>query len=314
MIDENDPLFSRGGTNETRSSGRKLLLLLLLFLIAAVGGFLLFLGEIEDKEPPPTVEVPDPPIVSSEEIKSPPDEPGGLEIAHQDKLIYERLTPASATVSSEDSLDEVVMGLVAEEPLADFSAANSSKDSTKPAAPSASAEDSPEPTILSDSVEDSVEPTDTSIETETSEMETNGLEEKAELTILPDFVKDSVRLAVTSNEPETKETEASESKGEAEPEPELSVTPSLELNGSGDYVVQLAAFSINADANAALEQTALKFSDAVGGNMLLVQRVDLGDRGIWYRLRVGYFATPDEAEEVCAEFQSLGQDCLVTTR
>lgn len=309
MVRKNNSLpFSRDRrTGRKRSSGRKFLLLLLLF--AAVGGFFLFFTETEDEKPPPVAEIAAPPIIASEEFKSPPDEPGGLEIAHQDKLIYERLTPEGAAVSSEDTLNEVMMGLVAEEPLADFSTANSGEDSARPATPSVSAEDSSQSVTLPDFVKDFFESSP-----------------------LPDLIEDTFEPATASTEPEASESgaddpEASEPKTSepeestpeegAEPEPEPSATPSPdspELKSSGDYVVQLGAFTSDTAANAALKRTALQFSDAAGVDMLFVQRADLGDRGVWYRLRVGYFATRDEAEEVCAGFQSLGQDCLATTR
>ena len=265
MYENNSQTLPRGKPRRVRSRKRKFLLILFLFLVAATGGFFLFLKETEDEKAPPVVEVPDPPIVASEEIKSPPEEPGGLEIAHQDKLIYERLTPTDVTVSNEDALDEVMMGLVAEDPLADFSVSGPGEDFTEPAT-------SP------DSAVDSVEPTTASIESEEGEPEESAPEE------------------------------------EVDPTPEPSATPLPESDGLGDYVVQLASFARSADAEATLARMTSKFSDVVGTNTLFIKETDLGDRGIWHRLRVGYFTVHSEAAEVCAKFQSRGQDCLVTAR
>ncbi|MCY4039272.1 MAG: SPOR domain-containing protein [Hyphomicrobiales bacterium] len=301
MIYEKDSLpLPMGRPRRKRLRRRRLLLTLFLFLIVVVGGFFLFFRDTGDEKVPLIAEAPEPPIVASEEIKSPPEEPGGLEIAHQDKLIYERLTPADVTVSDEDGLNEVMMGLVAEDPLANFSASDSDGEPAKlaispdaggesiepSAAPAAApaAEDSPEPATPSDSAGESVEPSIASIESEESEPEESAPEQ------------------------------------EVEPAPEPSATPLPESNyssdsvDSGDYVVQLAAFSRNADAEAVLAQIASKFSDIVGSSALFVQEADLDDRGIWHRLRVGYFVERGEAVEVCVQFQLRGQDCLVTTR
>lgn len=279
MMDENNSLpFPEGEASGKHSRKRWFLPVLFLFLVVTAGGFFLFFTGTEDEKAPPVVEAPNPPIVTSEEIKSPPDEPGGLEIAHQDKLIYDRLTPADVSVSNEDALDEVMMGLIAEDPLADFSTSKSDGDPTELATSSDSTADSPEPTASPDSAENSSEPANVSIESE------EGVPKES----LPE------------------ET--------AEPASESPVTTLPESNSAGGYVVQLAAFTRSADADVALARITSKFSDVADTNTFFIQEADLGDRGIWHRLRVGYFAALGEAAEICAKFQSRGQDCLVSAR
>lgn len=253
---------SKNEANNSRSLWLRVLLILFLLLIMATGGLFLISMEdtMKDEKAAAVVEILDPPIVASEEIKTPPEEPGGLEIEHQDKLIYERLTPAGVSVSNEDALDEVMMGLAAEEPLADFSAPDSTDE---PA----------ESVVNSDSAEDSIESVSTSAESEES---------------------------------------MSEEKIDPSPVPAAPATP--ESDDSGDYVVQLASFPNSADANVALARVTSTFFDIIGTNTLFVQEANLDDRGVWHRLRVGYFATRAEATETCAAFQSREQDCLVTPR
>ena len=254
---------SKNEANNSRSLWLRVLLILFLLLIMAAGGlFLISMEDImKDENAAAVVEIPDPPIVSSEEIKTPPEEPGGLEIEHQDKLIYKRLTPAGVSVSNEGALDEVMMGLAAEEPLADFSAPDSADEPT-------------ELVVNSDSAEASVELVTTSAESEES---------------------------------------ISEEKIDPAPVPAApAATP--ESDNSGDYVVQLASFPNSADANVALARVTSTFFDIIGTNTLFVQEANLDDRGVWHRLRVGYFATRAEATETCAAFQSREQDCLVTPR
>ena len=257
---------SKNEASNSRSLWLRVLLILFLLLIMAAGGlFLISMEDImRDEKAAAVAEIPDPPIVASEEIKTPPEEPGGLEIEHQDKLIYERLTPAGVGVSNEDALDEVMMGLAAEEPLADFSAPDSTDESA-------------ESVVNSDSAEDSIESVSTS-----AELEESMPEEKNDPAPVP---------AASAAAPATPESD-----------------------NSGDYVVQLASFPNSADANVALARVTSTFFDIIGTNTLFVQEANLGDRGVWHRLRVGYFATRAEAAETCAAFQSREQDCLVTPR
>ena len=44
------------------------------------------------------------------------------------------------------------------------------------------------------------------------------------------------------------------------------------------------------------------------------QRADLGERGIYYRLRINGFASREAANEYCQTLQSRGQACLVARR
>jgi cell division protein FtsN len=43
-----------------------------------------------------------------------------------------------------------------------------------------------------------------------------------------------------------------------------------------------------------------------------IQRADLGDRGIYYRVRVGPWAERGQALQVCEALQAAGGDCYVT--
>ena len=47
----------------------------------------------------------------------------------------------------------------------------------------------------------------------------------------------------------------------------------------------------------------------------MVQKVDLGAKGIWYRLRIGPIADKTTATKLCTQLKSRGhQDCLVLAR
>ena len=80
---------------------------------------------------------------------------------------------------------------------------------------------------------------------------------------------------------------------------------------AGDYFVQLA--SVKSDQSARKEWTRLKnaHSGLFDDLALDVQRADLGDRGIFYRIRVGPFPNRATAQDMCAQIKAAKLGCLV---
>jgi len=83
--------------------------------------------------------------------------------------------------------------------------------------------------------------------------------------------------------------------------------------GSGGYVVQVASTRESADAQRLWSKLEKDFSDVLGGSMFAdIKRADLGDKGIYYRLRVAGLADKDAANKLCSRFKARGQACFVT--
>ncbi len=80
---------------------------------------------------------------------------------------------------------------------------------------------------------------------------------------------------------------------------------------AGDYFVQLA--SVRSDEGARQEWARLrKAHPALLDDLALaVQRADLGDRGIYYRIRTGPFPNRATAQDMCAQIKAAKLDCLV---
>ncbi len=80
---------------------------------------------------------------------------------------------------------------------------------------------------------------------------------------------------------------------------------------AGDYFVQLA--SVKSDQSARKEWLRLQKAHAglFGDLALDVQRADLGDRGIFYRIRTGPFPNRATAQDMCAQIKATELDCLV---
>lgn len=79
----------------------------------------------------------------------------------------------------------------------------------------------------------------------------------------------------------------------------------------GQYRVQLAAFRSPRDAEAAWKIVQPRHSDALGSLGAVVVEVDLGARGVFYRLQVGPLPDQIAARQLCRTLQERGQSCLV---
>lgn len=80
---------------------------------------------------------------------------------------------------------------------------------------------------------------------------------------------------------------------------------------SGTHVVQVGAFRSNDEAMAQWGRIQNNLGDYLDGKSPDVERADLGDRGVYHRLRIGPFSSADDAKTYCAGLKERGQDCLI---
>lgn len=78
----------------------------------------------------------------------------------------------------------------------------------------------------------------------------------------------------------------------------------------GAYVLQIGAYKSQADADTAWKSFKAKHPMA-GGYSEDVRKADLGDKGTWYRLRMGSFTDKAAAASFCEKLKSDGGNCLV---
>ena len=83
---------------------------------------------------------------------------------------------------------------------------------------------------------------------------------------------------------------------------------------SGDFVVQLAALKAKDSARPAWARLQKAHPALLGDRELAIQRVDLGDRGIFFRVQAGFFVERAGARDLCNALKARGQDCLVVKR
>lgn len=77
------------------------------------------------------------------------------------------------------------------------------------------------------------------------------------------------------------------------------------------FFVQVTSVRTESDAQAAWGRLQGKFGSLVANYGPDIQTVDLGERGIYHRLRVGPLDGRDAASGLCGQFKQQGQDCIV---
>lgn len=80
---------------------------------------------------------------------------------------------------------------------------------------------------------------------------------------------------------------------------------------SGGYLVQVSSQKNEADAQASYRALQGKFPSVLGPHSLMVKRVDLGEKGVYYRAFAGPFGSSEEAAQVCSSLKSAGGQCFV---
>jgi SPOR domain len=80
----------------------------------------------------------------------------------------------------------------------------------------------------------------------------------------------------------------------------------------GGFVVQVSSQKSEADAQASFRALQGKYPNVLGSQSVLVKRVDLGEKGIYYRAFAGPFSSSDQATQVCNSLKAAGgPQCLI---
>jgi hypothetical protein len=80
---------------------------------------------------------------------------------------------------------------------------------------------------------------------------------------------------------------------------------------SGGFLVQLSSQKTEAEAAASFRSLQAKFPTELGRRQPVIQRADLGSKGVFYRTMVGPFASSSDAQQFCTSFKAAGGHCVV---
>ena len=238
------------------------------------------------------------PLVTAEQtpVKVRPEEPGGVDVPDRDKYVYKSLT------DEEPEAEQLLPP--PEEPME---------------RPPIEVEQVAAPEVIAQAEDTAMEapappPLDELVvaEVETPMAEAEFMKQGAEAEGEPS-VEAAVDTAAVLEEapiaPEAEETPA------PAPEPEITSAapePSAALRAdSGRFLVQIGAAQDEAAANGEIARLAKKHPDILSTLSGMVIRADLGDKGVWYRMRVGPFATRGDANGVCGQLKAVNVGCFV---
>ena len=89
--------------------------------------------------------------------------------------------------------------------------------------------------------------------------------------------------------------------------------PNYQDNVQGTYLVQVASLRSYEEAEAAWNLLTRKFT-FLKGQLYDIKRVDLAEKGIYYRLRIDGLSSREYATTVCNKLKANGQACFRTSR
>jgi cell division protein FtsN len=219
-----------------------------------------------------------PPLIRADQspIKVVPESPGGMEVPHQDKTVYDRLSGKPETVEAERLLPppEVVVN--------------------KPAPVT-----EPEEKVTSNEVPLVKQPV--------------GEPEKPVVASTP---PPTVPVAKPTPEPEVKtaKTEAKPVAPTKSVAPAKSVAPKSQppsLKKPSGHLIQVGAYRTAAKATTGWNRLVKANKALLGGLSPVVVKADLGSRGVFHRLRAGPVDGPEAAAALCNRLKQRKVGCLV---
>lgn len=89
--------------------------------------------------------------------------------------------------------------------------------------------------------------------------------------------------------------------------------PPVHQTATGNYVVQVASHKTPDEAQGAWQNLRQQYASILGNRNADIRKVDLGDRGTFYRAMVGPMSR-DQANALCQNLKTQGAGCIVQTR
>ena len=275
---------------------------------AFAGGVLVWLSQ---QSGPALQTKDDVPLVKAAElpVKVRPEDPGGMHVAHRDKLIYQRF--------EDDEAPPVVERLLSapEEPLPP----PLSEPESSPAEGIATTEDAPPSEFMPAPPEEEVlaPPTEPF------------LQEAAPGIPPPDTLPSETPLETPQkvevpSEPSSVAMAPPRPRPTAPPPPPPSSGPRAGLSAearaaqallmgaeAGGYALQLGSVRSHQEANVEWERLKSDHADILGGLRPTVLKADLGQRGVYYRLQAGPVTSQKFARQLCSSLADRKVACIV---
>jgi len=268
-------------------------------------------------EPPPLVQA------DSTPVKAAPDQPGGKQFPHKNKLIYDRLQNADEPAGEKlvPRQEDVAVPAL---PGSDTGGTPAAVATTDPAPPTTQAVPGAMPVAA---VNDLSMPEGGPRKVRTMVVRPDGSVEAAAVPAPP---AEAAQPQAAAGNPQSlaaappppanaapQET-ASVPAPEAKPKPPAQQTAAAAPKAAAkpkEYVVQVGSKKNQTDALASFADIQQKYPTLLGSYRPIVQKANLGAKGTWYRLRIGPVADKTAANKLCSQLKSQGlPDCLVVAQ
>jgi hypothetical protein len=277
----------------------------------------------------------DPVIVKADTtpVKVKPENPGGLEIANQDQVVYDKVSGGEQGAGEQEKLvsaaeEPISIANVTEEnpaaaasgdePLAASDAAMAGSD-VMPADAKADARLAPVAEDAANTV-----PALAPRRVKTMLIKPDGTVIPAEEGAAEPVVNTAALVPDTAASPALDPIEAAASAVPAEtaapveapataaPDTtQVASTPPADATAiTGEWAVQLASQRSAEDAQATFQNLKNKFPEVLGGKPLAVQRAEVEGKGVFYRVRVPA-QTKEEAVALCEQLKAAGGSCFI---
>jgi hypothetical protein len=264
-------------------------------------------------------------------IKVRPEQPGGLDVPNQDKLVYGALRPGQAEDSSVERLlppPEKPVEPPAPPPAPAATESQPAQDSGAPADGTASATvpiPARTPQAAPTTAQEGTGQAPAPVTSQTVPAPEPAPQQQAQAeTSPPPPVQPQAGDIPPARAPEPPATEtqtaaavpppapAPEPKPEPKPEPAVQPAPAPKPAATeGRFRVQLGAFRDEAAARGEWNRLTKRYPSVLGGLSLRIQQVDLGaGKGVFHRIQGGML-TEDAAERACATLKAQNQACLL---
>jgi cytoskeletal protein RodZ len=230
-----------------------------------------------------------PPLVQADSgpVKVAPENPGGMAVPHQDRLIYDRMTGSD----TREPVEQLLPG--PEEPVR-TPAGTAGTGAAAPAAGSQTASTAPNGQATPPAAVPA------------------GRETQAPPAAAPAPTVESRPL----DQPQHAAAPPAASTGSAANAPPrvAALEQPKPSTPSGSVYVQLGAVRDPATANGEWARLTRQMPDLLGGRTLQARRVDLSAKGVYYRLQTGPFASRSDAQHLCDQIKTRGAGCMVIGR
>jgi hypothetical protein len=280
---------------------------------AVVGGALVWLNAGSDSASQSKNDVP---LVKAAElpVKVRPEDPGGMQVAHRDKLIYQRFEGDEAPPAVERLLSapEEPLPPPRSEPeaspdLGPESAMSGTPDMVNEGPPREFMAVPPEEAGLAQPIEEffnnSAPGASVAVETPP---------DSSPVAMAPARPRPNAPPPPITASTSSESASGAKSGSTAGLSAEARVAQSLLMGSAADeYAIQLGSVRSRQEANVEWERLRQSHADILGGLRPMVLEADLGQRGMYYRLRAGPITSQNSARQLCNSLVDRKVACIV---